>query len=184
MPDPNEFPELFDVLILAGDRVTPGTIKSIDGHDRVKEWDIKKADASTGASSTLRGNPLGEFEVTLELMKDLDSGIDDFEDWLKFEKWLSSLVDGPAPIAVSVYHPDLTTFTEVVVRSIGGVKRQPNGVGIVKIKFGEHKPPKPKPTKRTSSKGTAAGQDKPTKPDPNAEAKRELAGLVAQAKEP
>lgn len=181
---PKDHPELFDVLILAGDRVSPGRVR-LNGHDRTKNWDIKNANGQTGASSTLNGDPLGEFEATFELVEDPYDGVDDFADWEVFSRWLHSLVNGPTPIAVQVYHPDLATnnFTEVTVRSIGGVLRQDNGVGIVKVKFGEHKPPKPKPAKKTASKASSPSADptKPTKPDPNAEAKRELERLTQQA---
>jgi hypothetical protein len=179
---PKDHPELFDVLIMAGDRVSPGRVR-LNGHDRNKAWDIKAAKGQTGASSTLNGDPLGEFEATFELVEDPYDGVDDFADWEEFSRWLHSLVNGPKPLAVTVYHPDLATnnFTEVTVRSIGGVLRQDNGVGIVKVKFGEHKPPKPKPVKKSSASGSANSPDKPEKPDPNAEAKRELERLTTQA---
>ena len=62
--------------------------------------------------------------------------------------------------------------------------RQDNGVGIAKVKFGEHRPPKPKPVKKSTSKtgGTSADPTKPEKVDPNAEAKAELERLTNQAK--
>lgn len=182
---PKDHPELFDVLILDGDRVSPGRVR-LNGHDRVKNWDIKSAKGQTGASSTLNGDPLGEFEATFELVEDPYDNTDDFEQWELFSRWLHSLVNGPTPVAVTVYHPDLATnnFTEVTVRSIGGVVRQDNGLGIVKVKFGEHKPPKPKPVKKSTSggAGTTTTADKPAKPDPNAEAKAELERLTNQAK--
>jgi hypothetical protein len=96
---PKDHPELYDVLIMAGDRVSPGRVR-LNGHDRNKNWDIKAAKGQTGASSTLNGDPLGEFEATFELVEDPYDGVDDFADWENFSRWLHSLVNGPSPIAV------------------------------------------------------------------------------------
>lgn len=177
-----EHPELYDVLILDGDRVSPGRVRLV-GHDRNKNWDIKAAKGQTGATSTLNGDPLGEFEATFELVDDPYDGEDDFAQWELFSRWLFSLVNGPKPKAVSIYHPDLATnnFTEVTVRSVGGVARQDNGLGIVKVKFGEHRPPKPKPVKPASPAAEMKDVTRPERPDPNAAARQELESLRQQA---
>lgn len=179
--NPREHPELYDVLILDGDRVSPGVV-TLSGHDRTKNWDIKEPSGSAGASSVLRGDPLGQFEATFTLAYDPYDGVDDFQQWELFSRWLYSLVNGPKPISVSVYHPDLALqgYTDVTVRSVGGLVRQSNGIGIAKVVFGEHRPPKPKPAAKPSA--NASKQNDTSSPDPNAEVKRQLREATEQAK--
>ena len=187
MISPLEQPDLYEKIVLGGDRESPGVV-TLNGHDRNSDWDVKAAKGQTGASSSLNGETIGRFEATFTLVEDYYTGVNDFNDWEEFSRYLNTLKSGPKPIAVSVYHPDLALngFGEVTIESIGGVLRQSNGTGIVKVKFIEYKPPKPKPPQKAkASGGSPAGpDDKPPKPDPNAETKAELASLVEQAKQP
>jgi hypothetical protein len=172
-----------DYLIL-GTALTPGTV-TLSGHDRVKNWDVKAAKGQTGASSSLNGNPIGKFKARFYLADE-----EDFEAWERFQFLLETMVGGPTPVALPVYHPDLilNNFTEVSVSSIGGVSRDRNGGRSVEVEFIEYKPPKPKAISKAKAKPAgkvaATGAAPTPKPDPNADAKRELASLLAKAREP
>lgn len=186
---PYEQAEDLDFLVLAQLYPSPGVV-TLSGHDRVKNWDVQAAKGTTGASSQLNGDPIGRFKATFFLAHDrLDQpDIDDFALWDDFQRLLESLVSGPTPQAVAIYHPDLARnkFTEVSVASIGGMVHDGRGGATVTVEFIEYRPPKPKAVKgataKASPKGGAAGTA--ARPDPNARAKAELAALVAEAKKP
>jgi hypothetical protein len=174
-----------DFLIL-GTTESPGTL-TLSGHDRVKNWDVKAAKGQTGASSSLNGDPIGQFQATFFLADQ-----EDFDRWEAFQRLIESMTNGPVPVALPVYNPDLARnhFTEVSGAMVGGMLHDARGGRTVQVKFIEYKPPKPKPTAKAKAKpaGKAAqggpGAAPPAKPDPNAAAKRELAGLLAEARKP
>lgn len=178
-----ENPDLVDKIIL-GTTTSPGKV-TLSGHNRDKDWNIAKAKGQAGASSTLNGDPLGEFEATFELADD-----EDFDAWDEFQRLIESTTNGPKPVALPIYHPDLARnrFTEVVNRGISGMTWTGNGGATVKVKFGEHRPPKPKPAAKAEAKpgqqtaGSTTGPQQ--KPDPNAAAKQELARLREEAARP
>lgn len=180
--NPYEFPELFSKLIL-GTSVSPGTVV-ISGHDRWKDWDIQKAKGQTGATSKLNGDPVGQFTATFYLVSEGtdEDGNDDFTSWFEFQKEIEATVSGPTPVAKPVYHPDLQAngFTEVTSAGVGGITRDERGGATVVVKFLEYRPPKPKQTRKAS--GGINTQE--ARQDPNYDAKRELAGLLEEAKKP
>ncbi len=185
------FDEEFSKIIL-GTAFSPGVV-TLSGHDRNQNWDIKAAKGQTGASTTLNGAPIGQFQASFYLAADSldDDGLDDFDRWDDFQRLIESTTAGPKPIALPIYHPDLArnNFTEVVNGGIGGMIHDGRGGATVQVKFLEYKPAKPKAAAKASAKpggkaaigSNGAGQQKP---DPNAAAKRELAALVAEAKKP
>jgi hypothetical protein len=172
-----------DYLVL-GSSQSPGTV-TLSGHDRKKAWDIQAAKGTTGASSTLNGDPLGTFQAEFYLADE-----EDFEAWEDFQRLIESTTNGPKPVALPIYHPDLARnkFTEVVNGGISGVLHDGRGGRIVQVTFNEHRPPKPKPAAKAVAKSTQTyantNEGGRSPPDPNAEAKRELAGLVAEARRP
>src|SRR5689334_20135875 len=123
MTTPYEQGEDLDFIVL-GLTPSPGLV-TLSGHDRVKNWDIQNAKGTTGASSQLNGDPIGQFTATFYLASYGPNGAltNDFENWEDFQRLLESLVSGPKPTAVPIYHPDLARnkFTEVSVASIGGM---------------------------------------------------------------
>lgn len=183
----HDFPEIFNSIVLGG-QVSPGKV-TLSGHDRDQNWNVQQAKGQTGASSTLEAPPLGEFQASFELTSDSPYGEeDDFTRWDAFQRLIESTTNGPTPIALPIYHPDLARngYTEVVNRGIGGMVRDSRGGGVVQVKFGEHRPPKAKPAKKAAAKPAASssGGAAQAKPDPNAAAKRELEGLLEEAKRP
>jgi hypothetical protein len=173
--------------ILLGTTLSPGKA-TLSNHERKLDWETKKAKGQKGATTVLNGIPPGEFDVTFELSGDEidENGTDDFSLWDAFEKLIWSTINGPQPVALPIYHPDLARnmYTEVVLRSMGGMDHDGLGGARVKVRFGEHAPAKAKPS--STAKPAPAGKNSGTaaKPDPNAARKKELAALLAEANEP
>ncbi len=194
MTSPAEQGEDLDFLVL-GFTPSPGKL-TLSGHDRNKNWDVQAAKGTTGASSNLNGDPIGTFTAAFYLASFAQDGqpTGDFENWDNFRRLLESLTNGPAPIALPVYHPDLAEngFTEVSCAGISGAVHDGKGGKTYTVKFLEYRPAKPKPSSKAKAKpaGTPAagggpfGPPPPPPPDPNAAAKAELASLLAVARAP
>lgn len=168
---PATHPEIYKTLIVNGGE-SPGAVKLSDFNFE-QEWEEQKAKGSTGATSLNRGRKLVKFTATFML-----ADLDDVEAWEEFNKTLRESVEGPKPKALFITHPDLMRqgAIDFVVTSIGGMAHDGKGGSTVACKFLEYRPAKPKPP----AKAGAAN----TRTDPNAARKAELAGLLAQAKQP
>lgn len=185
MTTPYEQSEDLDFIVL-GLTPSPGRV-TLSGHDRWKNWDEQKAKGTVGASNKLNGDDLGKFTATFYLAHDNldDNETNDFELWEEFQRLIESMTNGPHPIALPIYHPDLARnkFTDVSSGGIGGLVHDGKGGATVVVKFVEYKPAKPKPAAGATAKPGATSGPK-AKPDPNAAAKAQLAALVAEAKKP
>lgn len=189
--NPFDSEELYNKILLGG-VLSPGVVR-LSGHDRNQDWDIKAAKGQDGASSSLNGKPIGQFQATFTLVVDYEDGADEIEEWRQFQNLIESTTNGQTPVALPIYHPDLALngFTEVTNGGIGGMIHDGKGGALVTVKFVEYRPPKPKPVagaKAKASAGTTSttkgGFKQPAKPDPNADAKAELAALLAEAQAP
>ena len=177
--------------IRLGTMYSPGVVK-LSRHDRVKNWDTQKAKGQTGATDKLNGDDPGEFDALFMLAGgdgDNPDGPTDFDMWEDFQRLCESTVNGPKPVALPIYHPDLVRnhFTEVVLKKMGGMVHDGQGGATVTVTFKEYKPAKPKKSSKATPKpggDTIGGQFGPPPPDPNAAAKAELAALVAEAQRP
>lgn len=181
---PYWFDEEYSVIIL-GDRVSPGVV-TLSGHDRYKKWDIQEPKGTTGASTKLEGDPIGQFQASFYLVDDRQDGEpDQFDEWEEFQALIESTTAGPTPKALPIYHPDLARnkFTEVTSGGIGAPIHDGRGGVTYVVKFLEYKPPKPKKTSGAKG-GVRMGVTTLEAPDPNAERKLRLASLVEQAKKP
>jgi hypothetical protein len=176
--NPSNHPDIYRSLILGGAGVeTPGTVK-LSGHERTHKWDRQRPKGTAGEFTVNQGPNNGGFTATFFL-----ADLEDVTRWDECAKLIASTVDGPKPVALGVYHPDLVRqrITDVVCESLGGLQHDSKGGATVVVKFLEYRPPKPKPAaKPTARTGTTTVE----RPDPNASAKRELAELLAQAKAP
>lgn len=173
---------LYDAIVL-GTMRSPGVVR-LSGHDRDEEWNIKKAKGTTSATTTHEGDPIGQFDAEFYLADDgYGDGPSDFDLWEDFQRLIESTTNGPKPVALPVYHPDLARnrYTDVVNGGIGGMVHDGKGGAKVKVKFLEYRPPKPKPPKKP---GSGTGTRIQEKPDPNAKAKEQLAALLEQARQP
>jgi hypothetical protein len=182
--------DLYSTFVL-GMVKTRGVV-TFSGHDRKAQWDVQQAKGTTGATSKREGDPIGRFTATLTVAGDqYDENGETDADWLdRFVAMLWAMHLQTPPAALPIYHPDLArnNFTEVSIETIGGVTHDGLGGESITIGFIEYRPPKPKPATKakakpsTSTASTAAGMS--SKPDPNAAAKAELAGLLAEARTP
>jgi hypothetical protein len=178
--------EVWYNTIMIGDSTRSPGIVRITGHDRKIDWDKKPANGTQGATSTLKGIPLGGFQAEFTL-----STPEEQEAWPAFQRLLESSYNGPAPKALPIYHPDLAEnrYTDVVVENIGGQRDDGLGGKLVAVVFGEHRPPQPKPAKKAEPNDSdlplLINKVHPVpKPGPNQTAKDELAGLLDQARAP
>jgi len=183
---PNTHPELFRAITL-GTATSPGVV-TLTGHDRDPSWDVEAAKGQKGASSTLNGDSVGQFQASFYLASAADQIA-----WPAFQRVLESTLNGPK--ALPIYHPDLAAnhFTEVCAASIGGILRDERGGATVLVKFIEYRPAKPAGAKTATGGGggSAPGTGgNPADPgsgggsgyDPNAERKRELDELLDEAR--
>ena len=170
-PDPLNDEALFNVIELGG-VASPGVVKSITGHDRAINWDVKDGEGQTGASSTLKNIPLRVITVTFYLANEEQIG-----QWPEFRELCYSTIKGAKPKALDIYNPDLeaTEVRSVTLANMGGVVHDGKGGQTIAVKFQEYAPPKPKG-------GTATGS-KSKKADPNAALNAELAALTQKYRE-
>lgn len=186
---PDSAPELFASVILGtAGFATPGVV-TITGHDSVESWDDQQAKGETGASCVLNGKPLRKCQLSFYLAGDSDDadGSNDFTRWEEAEAMFEATTSGPTPIALPIYHPDLAErgWTEIVKDTIGGRQWDDRGGCTVQVVVKEYRPPAPKPAaKATVKPGAGSSPGAPEKPDPNAAAKQELAGLYDEAAAP
>lgn len=174
------YPDLVRKHLLAG-KISPGRC-TVSNHDDKEDWHVQQGTGSTGATSTLWGKPIVQFDVTYELgdVDDETTGISDIEYWDNtFAPLIQSTVNQAKPKALPFFHPDVPA-TEVCKATIGGKSRQANGGVTVKVTYIVHRPPKPKKV----AKATFTNSGSAAKPDPNAAAKAQLAALVEEAKKP
>lgn len=174
---PGTHPLIYKSIMLGGVE-SPGTV-TLSGFDRQHDWEDQRAKGTTGASTVNHGPKNGGFTATFFL-----ADLEDVGAWDDFQRLISSTVDGAKPKALSAYHPDLVRnrITDVVCESLGGLQHDGKNGATVVVKFKEYRPPKPKPASKASASGKAQTANR--RPDPNAEAKRELAALIDQAKAP
>lgn len=175
-PDPILDEDLFDVVELGG-VASPGQLKSISGHERKINWDVKEGQGQSGASSTLKSIPLRTITVTIFLADGEDRAA-----WPAWRALCLSTIAGTTPKALDIYHPDLATvdLKSVVLASLGGPQHDGKGGQTIAIVFQEYAPPKPKGGSANGS--SSAAKKKEAAPDPNAAANAELAQLTATYK--
>lgn len=153
------------------------------GHDRNWTWDVQKAKGQKGASSSLQGDDVAEFDVTFLIVNDPATKIDQFAAFDEYRKLLESSVASSKPKALPIYYPDLAEqhITSASIKSIGGKVYDGKGGAAVKVKFIEFRPPK----KKASSTATSSKNGgKNAKNDPNLVRKVEVEALHQQANGP
>lgn len=172
-PNPIQDEELFNSIELAGER-SPGVVKSIAGHERKINWDVKEGSGQSGASSTLKSIPLRVITVTFFLVDE-----DQIASWPSFRQLCYSTISGATPKALDIFHPDLAVveIRSVVLASMGPPVHDGKGGQTIAVQFQEYAPPVPK---GGSANGSSSKSKKGAAPDPNAAANAELAALTQQ----
>jgi len=187
--NPVDDSDLYDALVLGG-RVSPG-VCVISGLKSEQKWDVKEADGQDGASTTHKGAQLRRFTATFTLAKD-EQG-DDFAAWESYAALIESTVAGKDPVALDCYHPLVAAagLTAVVKGSVGQLVPDGKGGATVAVELLEYRPPKKKSGSPQGSKSKAPGgpgapgaPPGQAAPDPNAQAKADLAKLVEEANAP
>jgi hypothetical protein len=145
MPNPVDHHELYDVFVLAGQE-SPGVCK-LGMPTRDYGWEKSEPAGSDGGEVSNKGKKLMEFEVELYLWKDPATNVDHFARWESWKQILLTPVAKSAPKALDCYHPQLDGLgiTSVVAKAWNEPQPDGKGGGIVKIKFLEYAPAKPKP---------------------------------------
>lgn len=195
MTRPHDDDDALSAIVLGGGaggvggKRSPGVV-TLSGHDREKNWDTKAAKGQAGATEVLNGDPIGTFTASFYLADDGANPGEptDFDQWEDYQRLIESTTNGPKPVALPIYHPDLARnhFTEVVSGGVGGLVHDGKGGATVKVKFREYKPAKPKPAAKATVKKVMSDPhgDPNGANDPNAQRKAELAALVAEARKP
>lgn len=189
MTNPVTNPELYDKYTLGGVR-SPGVV-TFSGLVRKDKWDVKEGDGQDGASTTRKGKTPVQFTASHYLVLDPTDGTDEFAEWDEFLPTLKSTTAGTSATALEFYHPDAARLDvgAVVVESIGALQHDGLGGANVVVGYLEYSPPKPKSSSSPNgakSPGKTPGnyESETTPPDPNAQAKAELAALLEEAKKP
>lgn len=160
----NEY--LYEAIVLGGVR-SPGVV-TLSGHTSKENWDVKKSNGTAGATMTRKGREPCVFKCSFYL-----ADVEDFEAWPAFREVIESTVAGKTPKAIDIYHPDLAEvgIKAVVKGEVLGAEHDGKGGVTRVVEFTEYMPPKP---------ATGTPSPVPTKDDPNADLKRELAELTQQ----
>lgn len=171
--------------LLFGGMRSPGTIESISGHDAPDDWDVQRPKGSTGSTTAHNGRGVRRPRVAIYLTDEPDaSGRTEQDQWADFQRALDQTTAGPTPIARPVYHPDLAAsqITEVARANVTGVLHDGRGGQRVTVEFIEYRPPRPKPSRRPKAQGGSVrvGVTTVSAPDPNADKRAELGGLLSR----
>lgn len=176
---PSTHTDLYTAVMIGG-VFSPGTVK-LSGFERKHSWEVQRPKGTTGEVTINHGPKNGGFTAEFYL-----ADLEDVAAWDEFQRMLAASIEGPKPRALPAYHPDLVRnkIVDVVVESIGGFVHDANGGARVTCKFLEYRPPRPKPAAKPDAGKARKGANAGNRPDPNADAKRELQALIDQAKAP
>jgi hypothetical protein len=183
MTSPATDPGLYDVIVFDGG-VSPGIV-TLSGHKREQKLDVKDADGQKGASTSWKGEKVGKFTATFELVYDPIEGIDDFSAWDIFVEKLWSTVppkSGEKPVAKDIWHPDLERnhYRSVILDTMGEMVHTKPGLAKVSVVLSEYYPPKP--AKTGGASGSKKGAEDPN--DPLVKARKELEDVINEGKTP
>ena len=138
---------------LCDDDPAPGMCIECAGATNPRKWDEKAGNASSGSSLVYGGDGLATFTTKHRLSKRAH-----YDAWEAWKLHLLPPTDKD-PKAKLVFHPRLQQLprpvTAAVVIEPGSPDPQPNGVGIVEIKWKEYRKSKPA---GTTANGTGGGK--------------------------
>ena len=159
IPVPQDAPELWDTVIVAG--VPAPGLAQISDAAREFKIDIKDGPGIDGAESTYRGTKLSELKLEIKLWEP--------EHWTQLPRFLKALKFDPAKgsgHAVDISHPSLLTFDppirSCVASYVGSPKRVRDGDTLYEIKIDlvEYRPPKKKNVTKTPAGSDGSTQGK------------------------
>ncbi len=178
--NPADNTELFDRVWFDGGP-SPGVV-TLSGFDREESLDVKESDGQKGASTTWKGEKCGGGTLTFYLVR--NDEIDDFAAWDIFAEKLWATIppaSGKKPVAKDIWHPDLArnNYTSVILRKMGRMQHDGKGGATIAVDVAEYYPPK-----ATPAGGASGSKNTTTKPDPVADASKELDDLLKKASSP
>ncbi|MCB9584549.1 MAG: hypothetical protein H6718_04095 [Polyangiaceae bacterium] len=144
--DPDLNPEAYDQAIIGG--VPTLGIATVSGGKYSLAWDAKKGTAKTGASTVFTGKDLSECTLKLTFA-DGAQGLSQADQISQFVEQIVPILQTSATgkQAVDFFHPSVSlepiNLTSVVVKTIGQIEMQDNGLKSVSIELIQYVKPKP-----------------------------------------
>ncbi|AUX23351.1 uncharacterized protein SOCEGT47_038740 [Sorangium cellulosum] len=149
MPNPIEQPDLYDVILLAGQRSPGQAIATGAGSPR--NWDERKGYGLSGAFLVFTGDGLAKFQVRLLLWEPQH-----FAEWESFSALLARPQRGTRPKALDYYHPyhEPLGIKSAVVEDVLQQDQVEPGLWAQDIKFIQYREPRPYLAKPEGSTAT------------------------------
>ncbi|WP_437799524.1 hypothetical protein [Sorangium sp. So ce693] len=138
MPNPIEQADLYDVIVLAGQR-SPGQAQ-VNGAGSPRNWDERKGYGLSGAYLVFTGDGLASFQVRLLFWEPQH-----FAQWETFSQLLARPQRGTRPKALDYFHPyhEPLGIKSVVVEDVLQQDQIEPGLWAQDIKFKQYRAPKP-----------------------------------------
>jgi hypothetical protein len=172
MPNPLDDADLYDYIVLAGQR-SPG-LCDVSGASAPREWDIRKGYGLSGATVVYTGDGLAKFTVRLFFWE-----TSHFDEWERFRVLVKKPPRGVRPKAQDIAHPfleELGITSAVVEDELQWTQPEP-GLFAKDIKFLQYRAPLPTLAKPDGS------QSKANEPTAQTEAEKTIEALTKQMKE-
>ncbi|MEZ4230894.1 MAG: hypothetical protein R3B89_17095 [Polyangiaceae bacterium] len=181
--DPDKHPEAWEQAIIGG--VPTLGLATVSGGKYSLGWDAKKGTAKSGASTVFTGKDLSECTLTIRFA--------DGAQGLSASDQVSQFVDQIVPIlqksengktAVDFYHPSVSEppieLTSVVVKTIGQIETQDDGLKTVTVELIQFKKPRAAKVGKPAGSESKAETNQPTAADA---ADFQILDLVQQGKD-
>ena len=172
MPNPLDDAEIYDFIVLAGQR-SPG-LCDVSGASSPRDWDVRKGYGLSGASVVYTGDGLAKFTVRLFFWESSH-----FDAWERFRPLVKKPPRGTRPKAMDISHPyleELEIKSAVVEDQLQFTQVEP-GMFVKDIKFIQYRAPLPMLAKPDGS------QSKPNEPTAQSEAEKTIQALTRQMQE-
>lgn len=172
MPNILEHDEILYAKAIVGEELTPGCVTV--SATRTYNYEIKKADGKSGATTEFKGRDIASVTMTFEL-----ADAEDFADWEAFSSKIVAGAEANPPKAWATYHPELVlvNVATIVLLEVGTIEYNGKGGGKVTTKWSEYAPPKP-----AGGSPQKKGKLAPGSADQNADVKKQIQDLVDEAK--
>lgn len=180
--DPDRFPEAWEQAIIGG--VPTLGLATVSGGAYVLGWDAKKGTAKSGASTVFTGRELSECTLKITFADGAQglSAEDQINQWdEQIVPILTQSENGKT--AVDFYHPSVSEppieLTSVVVKEIGQIQVQGDGLRTVEVKLLKYVKPKPAP----AGKPSGSASKSPGAPTAKDAMDQQIEDLTGQVKE-
>lgn len=144
--DPDLNPEAYDQAIIGG--VPTLGIATVSGGKALWSWDSKKGSGKSGASTVFTGKDLSDCVLKITFA-DGAQGLSQADQISQFVEQIVPILQTSATgkTAIDFFHPSVSlepiNLTSVVVKSIGQIEMQDNGLKTVTVELLQYVKPKP-----------------------------------------